>query len=313
MSPPDDFATLDASLATDVRFEEGLRRVSYQPGMLLGLEATRAEQGYHRRRHTRHAYWLHGSGTVVGLRVAATGDDPGDDTTRTNVRLLVSPGVGVDGLGREVSVSEPYCLDLGAWVDALKPGPPASEAWSAALREGYEEATNVLGLEVTFRYQDAPSGVQPVIAMEVNAGTDPVAPSLVKDCVLLELRAARPVAADREHPFAAHEGLRPYAEIAPKLADADRKQVEAATGAARAQLELAARLLHALGEDSAAILSRESATTLASDLARTLLARVSLRLGDGRKPVVNPRRVAVDNLARPFLFNASTLARLLRE
>ncbi len=63
--------TEDASLLPDSQFQEPLARVSYQPGMLLGLEATRAEQDYHRRRLNRHQYWLHGSGTVCGLRVHA--------------------------------------------------------------------------------------------------------------------------------------------------------------------------------------------------------------------------------------------------
>ena len=46
MDTLDDFSTLkqDAELA------EPLRRVAYEAGMMLGLEATRDEQAYHRRR-----------------------------------------------------------------------------------------------------------------------------------------------------------------------------------------------------------------------------------------------------------------------
>ena len=114
MSEPDD--KRDTSLASDSRFGEALRRVNYAPGMLLGIEATRAEQDYHRRRTTRHGYWLHGAGTVAGLRVGLQSRDPGNDTENVRVRLVVSPGIGVDGLGRELSVAEPYCVDLGAWL-----------------------------------------------------------------------------------------------------------------------------------------------------------------------------------------------------
>ena len=57
MSEPDD--KRDTSLASDSRFGEALRRVNYAPGMLLGIEATRAEQDYHRRRTTRVG--LHGA------------------------------------------------------------------------------------------------------------------------------------------------------------------------------------------------------------------------------------------------------------
>jgi len=43
---------------------------------LLGVEATRDEQDYHRRRLVRHQYWLHGSGTVAGLAVVLEARDP---------------------------------------------------------------------------------------------------------------------------------------------------------------------------------------------------------------------------------------------
>ncbi|NTV11881.1 MAG: hypothetical protein HGA47_14110, partial [Zoogloea sp.] len=193
MSQPDD---IDASLADDASFDDALRRVSYQPGMLLGLDATRSEQDYHRRRHNRHAYWLHGSGTVAGLRVTARGDDPGNDTDPAKVRLMVSPGVGVDGLGREVCVSEPYCIDLAAWLSTQYED---ADAWGALIRDGYAAADNLLWLKVTMRYQDCPAGLQPVLATGVNAGTDPVQASRMLDCVLFELVAERPqdAAADR--------------------------------------------------------------------------------------------------------------------
>ena len=131
MSEPDD-NNCDASLAGDGRFEEALKRVSYEPGMLLGLEATRAEQDYHRRRATRHGYWLHGAGTVAGLRVSIRAEDPGNDTDNVRVRLVVSPGVGVDGLGREIGVAEPYCVDLGAWLTAQHED---EDLWGALIRD----------------------------------------------------------------------------------------------------------------------------------------------------------------------------------
>ena len=40
----------DATLEQDATFDEPLRRVAYEAGMMLGLEATREEQQYHRRR-----------------------------------------------------------------------------------------------------------------------------------------------------------------------------------------------------------------------------------------------------------------------
>jgi hypothetical protein len=311
MSPPDDTAAADASLVPDARFEEPLRRVSYGAGMLLGLEATRAEQAYHRRRHTRHAYWLHGSGTVAGLRVDLQGDAPADDATPAKVRLVVTPGVGVDGLGREVSLAEPYCLDLRAWVDAQYGADGSAPAWKELLRDGLDEANALLWLAVTMRYRDVPSGLQPALAVDLNAGTDPVAPARMQDGVLLELVAER-APPGRERPFPAHLALGDLAAVKGRLQPDERRRLDAAGGGARRQLELGARLLFALGEGGDGLAPRAAAAASPAAVARTLLARVTVPLVDGR-PLVNRRRVGVDNLARPFLFSASTLARLLAE
>ena len=311
MSEPDD--KRDTSLASDGRFEEMLKRVNYAPGMLLGIEATLAEQDYHRRRAPRHGYWLHGAGTVAGLRVSLQSKDPGNDTENVRVRLVVSPGIGVDGLGRELSVAEPYCVDLGAWLTTQHEEP---ERWNALIRDGYAADDNLLWLKVTMRYQDCASGLQPVLATELNAGTDPVQPSRVADCVLFELVAERPDDAPaEEHLFAAHARIRPYDEIEDKLGERERAQVEAATGGARAQLELGARLLHSLGDDNRALVARQAFLTDPAALARTLLARIAIRLAPPAPDpdlIVNPRRIEIDNLVRPFLFNAVALARLIR-
>lgn len=308
MSEPED---KDQSLVADSEFQEPLARVSYQPGMLLGLEATRAEQDYHRRRQTRHAYWLHGSGTVCGLRVYAKGRDPGNEDAPALVRLFVTGGIAVDGLGREVSLAEPHCIDLTAWLTRQHED---ESLWGALIRDGYDAAGNTLWLAVTLRYQDSASGLQPVLATEVNAGTDAVRPSRIRDCALLELVAQRPEDTPGEHPFAAHGGLPELAELvaAGRLGALERQRLDEATGRARAQLELGARLLHALSDDNHALEPLDRGTEAAAVLARTLLARVAIRLAPDRSLIVNPRRIQVDNLARPFLFNAGLLARLAR-
>lgn len=320
MSQSDNAELQDAGLEADAAFKDSLKRVSYQPGMLLGLEATRTEQDYHRRSLNRHSYWLHGSGTVAGLRVSAKGDDPGDDTTQSRTRLLVSPGIGVDGLGREISVAEPYCIDLGAWLTTQYED-SETDRWGALIRDGYEqteidgETVDLLWLKVTMRYQENPSGLQPVLGVEVNAGTDPVKPSRLQDGVLFELVAERPADAPvGDHPFAAHNALPAWDDtLAGKLSQGERDQIEAAPEGEKAQLQLAARLLYALADDSEALSPRQVFTTTAAELARTLLARVAIRLTSAQALIVNPRRVTVDNLARPFLYNAATLAQLIRK
>lgn len=308
MSEPED---KDQSLVADSAFQEPLARVSYQPGMLLGLEATRSEQDYHRRRLTRHAYWLHGSGTVCGLRVYAKGDDPGNEDEPVRVRLFVTGGIAVDGLGREVTLGEPHCIDLTAWLNSQYED---EKLWGALIRDGYDAAGDTLWLAVTLRYQDSASGLQPVLATEVNAGTDPVRPSRIKDCALLELAAQRPEDGPGEHPFEAHRGLPELADLvkAGRLGKLEQERLKKAAGKVRDQLELGARLLHALTDDDHALEPRDRGTEAAAVLARTLLARVAIRLAPGRSLIVNPRRIQVDNLVRPFLFNAGLLARLAR-
>ena len=313
MSTPD----TDAALADDARFDDALKRVSHEPGMLLGLEAVRAEQAYHRRRHTRHAYWLHGSGTVAGLRVALRHDDPGSDADRDmEVRIVVSPGIAIDGLGREVSVDQPYGIDLRAWLTVRRSEP---ERWAALVRDGLDITDNTLRLDVTLRYRDVASGLQPVMAEAVNAGTDPVQPARVADAVLLELvPAGRADARGPNHPFAAHRQVPAWDDVAGLFSAAEQLSVTSATGAEQRRRELGARLLHALGDDNQALATRRASTTGADELARTLLARLVIQLTPpdpvaGTPPglVVNPLRMALDNLARPFVFSATALAHLL--
>ncbi|HNB64468.1 MAG TPA: hypothetical protein PLH85_07620 [Rhodocyclaceae bacterium] len=311
MSQSDDNAATDSSLPDDGVFSEPLRRVSFEPGMLLGIEATRAEQAYHRRRHTRHAYWLHGAGTVAGLRVVMDSTPPKTAGKPWRVRLIITPGIGVDGLGREVSVHEPYAIDLGDWLTAQHAD---STAWGALERDGLDTAGTTLYLRITMRYQDVPSGLQPVMATAINAGTDPVGPSRIQDTVLYELTPWRPAIGDvPERPFTAHDDLSAYDDIADRLADHERAAIAAADAAGRRQLQLGARLLFALSDDNTALATRESLAVTAAELARTLLATVTIALDPGGQLVIDPARIVVDNLARPFLFNASTLARLLRQ
>ena len=61
-------------------------------GMLLGVEDFRTVDAYHRGKMWLHSAWLHRQGTIWGL--AVTTDKPSSE-------VRVSPGLAVDGLGRE--------------------------------------------------------------------------------------------------------------------------------------------------------------------------------------------------------------------
>lgn len=302
----DDLATLeeDAELGTS------LRRVAYEAGMLLGLEATRDEQAYHRRRLNRHQYWLYGSGTLAGMAVAidpptASGTDP------VLTRISVSPGLGIDGLGREVQINEAYCVDLGDWLKAQT---------ETALREGYDETANLLWLKVTVRYQECDVAQQPVLARKLNLSTDAVQPSRKADSIVLELTPEIPSTTvdNRFRPWAVHDAIED-ATPTTALTQAEQDMLGAAPAgsALEAQLQLSARLLHGL---DGASLDAEMVADQLEEGARLLLARMSIEMtdlntildADENDQVVNPGDISVNNLLRPFLTTASQLAYLQR-
>lgn len=78
-------------------------RVSY--GMLLGADDFRAMIGNPRGKQMLHSAWLHGSGVVWGF-----------DVCRDVLTLRVSPGLAIDGLGRELASETTQCLDLREWL-----------------------------------------------------------------------------------------------------------------------------------------------------------------------------------------------------
>lgn len=84
----------------------------YHFGMLLGVADLEAEQAYHRGKGWLHNAWLHGTGVVWGLAVAV---DAAHD------ELVVQPGLALDAHGRELVVSAPMCVDLGAWFTQRRP------------------------------------------------------------------------------------------------------------------------------------------------------------------------------------------------
>lgn len=79
-------------------------RVSY--GMLLGEDDFRVLMGNPRGKHMLHGSWLHGSGVVWGFDVCRDGE----------VGLRASPGLALDGLGRELALDASACLDLRGWL-----------------------------------------------------------------------------------------------------------------------------------------------------------------------------------------------------
>jgi len=291
---PYDEADFDIGMDSDGDLRSQLERVNFEPGMLLGVEATRDEQDYHRRRLNRHRYWLHGAGTVVGLAVTLSSRDNGQPDTAQPVYLNISPGVGVDGLGREVLCHEPYCLDLRAWLQAQW---DASEA-PAILGDGLSVDGSELLLQVTMRYSSCPSGMQPVMARKLNAGTDPVEPSRQKDSVIFELIAGA-VDVDSDWPWHGHDPLTPGDR--PELSKAETDYLDSLGTAAKKQAQQ-------IGERVYALPHHDRALDLNADdpaaVARTLLASVSIDLHPDNTPHIHPDHIRVNNLVRPLIRSA---------
>ena len=100
-------------------------RVSY--GMLLGEEDFRDLMGNPRGKQMLHSSWLHGSGVVWGYGVSPDG-----------ARCLrVTPGLAIDGLGRELLLDTDRCLDLDKWLHAQRSkGEPVDSAEGAGHAKG---------------------------------------------------------------------------------------------------------------------------------------------------------------------------------
>jgi len=296
--------TLDdsATLEQDAALSEPLRRVAYEAGMMLGLEATRDEQAYHRRRLNRHQYWLQGYGTLAGMAVSVSQADHPDKNGDPIVRLLVSPGIGIDGFGREVLIHESYCINLSDWLKAQAEND---------LLEGYSESGQLLWLKVYVRQKDCPVAKQPVLARKLNLGTDAVQPSRTADSVQLELiPEPRKTGNQTYQPWANHP---PVADMEPALSETEKDFLEALQGAnaeAGNQLALHARLLHAL--DSNGIDARQLNQEL-EEHARLLLAQISIQMADINTRVISQDAVSINNLVRPFLVTAGQLAWLARQ
>jgi len=79
-------------------------RVAY--GMLLGEDDFRTMMGNPRGKQMLHSSWLHGSGVAWGYGVCVSGERV----------LTVTPGLAIDGLGRELLRETTWCTDVRDWL-----------------------------------------------------------------------------------------------------------------------------------------------------------------------------------------------------
>ena len=116
-------------------------RVNYEFGLVLGVNEFRQEQMYHLEKNYLHHRALHGYGRVSGLVVTV-----GLPEGATDYQISVSPGTGVDQLGRPFVVRTTQCAFLGAWLNrqSTLPSPDENGVRSVYVVASYAECLDAL-------------------------------------------------------------------------------------------------------------------------------------------------------------------------
>lgn len=251
-------------------------RVAYATGMLLDATDFEDEQLYHRGRLARALAYLHGDGTIVGLRVDH------EATPTTGERLIVRPGLALDRVGRLVEIPRDACLRLDRWYQAQ----PA-----AALDAAMHEAAGGVVVDVFARFIACPRGKTPAFAAGPFDATDAVQPSRLRDGYQV--------------------ALFPRPEDPPPLPDQDFAAATAHDAAALRQA-----VFDKWNQDAAAWtddgLAPRREHLPDQDTTSVFLARLVLpatRGPAGARPVRSAADVTIDNASRRFVWPVAALAR----
>lgn len=187
-------------------------RVRYATGELLGADDFSAEQTYHRRQLARALLLLHGSGSVVGLRVDATAQvDRTEPTRLEDVVLTVNPGLAIDRVGRIIELVRPHSLRLRRWYRFLaEPTPVTGDGIPGSnqarlLRAFHPQGQNGPGAivaDVFVSFHECLRAPSPSFATGPFDALDASQPSRTRDAFELELvLREEPDGAVQEVPF----------------------------------------------------------------------------------------------------------------
>jgi hypothetical protein len=285
-------------------------RLAYAVGTLLDANDFEAEQTYHRGRLSRALSYLHGVGTIAGLRVTW---QPAADAEHSD-ELHVDPGIAIDRVGRLVEVPRRACLRLERWFEA-QTDTALIESFrnsfsftpDVVTRDGDGRITSVEGgsaevtlggvvADVYLRFVACERGKTPAIAAGPFDALDAVQPSRLRDGYALDLVPRRGTLDLPDPRF-------------PLVDEADPED------RARALRDAA---LDAWLEDqwTSRGLPAEAGQQAGQDPASLFLARLLIpatRTGVARPERTAAAEVRVDNHTRAFTYAADALARLVVE
>jgi hypothetical protein len=292
-------------------------RVYYAPGVLLDAVDFRSEQLYHRGRLARTLAYLHGYGTVAGLRVdwrppiAPGGTDPETNTVFAAGReaeLVVNPGLAIDRLGRLIEVPRVACLRSQRWftqqqtnptqlVQALHPQDGLTETRvnrsDSLTALTVSAASRAVVVDIFLRFVVCERGKTPAFAAGPLDATDAIVPARLRDgyeiCLVLRQEATASLA--NKLPQSPWANANTVNDLQTVLFEAWAEDTEDwdAQGKPLPLLE------HATGEDTTAVF-----------LAR-LLFPATLD-GAGTVQPVPDAPVVVDNFSRRFIYPTEALA-----
>jgi hypothetical protein len=263
-----------------------LDRVFYATGAMLDVGDFNAEQAYHRGRLARALAYLHGWGTVAGLRVSidpAVPPAPGEDEGREET-LAVSPGMAIDRLGRIIEVPRRACLRLDRWFENQRATDNGTELRTAL-------GAGAILVDVFIAYVACERGKTPAFASGGFEALNAQSPSRLRDSYRLDL-VVRPPGA----PLPVNTW--PDIFAAATAGDRQTAAVEAILSAWREGTEFWDEtrdgpnplIEHKEGEDTTAV----------------FLARVTLpaAAGPSGTPPVRSGAATADNGARPIVYTA---------
>jgi len=151
-------------------------RVNYANGVLLDENDFRAEQAYYRGRLGRALSYLHGFGTVAGLKV---------DTTQSDSHVLrVLPGLAVDRLGRMIELPVPYCIRAQKWFESQMQDKLAE---SYAGSQMVENGPQAVVADLFIKFNTCERGMTPCFGVGNVDATDAFTADRLRDGAALDL------------------------------------------------------------------------------------------------------------------------------